>query len=342
MLSFSLSAFSAWQQCEAKYNYSYVRRLSPKVKDVASKRGIILHGYLAGYYNGIRAGVQPQQAHINSLLAVLEVEKPKAIAAANTAFFTGNEDLAKSYLDLCDAVERIANRYFLARGRYDAARYEVLMVEDYIRTPLLADIVSNSIIDLVFREKAERGLIWLVEHKSTGNVPSSSVRIRDFQTFLYGSVLKHARGIHVDGVLWNYLRTKEPTIPKLLKAGNFSRDKSIDSTWDTYKRAVLEAGQDPQAYSDMEELLGERETTVFFPRYENVIVVDPDTLMHDYITEASRMRVARMQWDAGIARPIRTLTRDCDWCSFYKLCEAALMGGDEEDLIQRHFTTERD
>lgn len=340
MLTVSLSAYQSWQRCEQRYFYSYVRRLRQKVMDLAPERGVLLHEYLAGYYRMLQAGASAEDSHTESLATLSEEQRPKLSASANISFFAGDEELAAQYMELMDVVERIAERYYIARGRGDAERYDVLLVEERIRIELLTEVFSVSVIDLVLRDR-DYGMNWLVEHKSTGNVPNSDVRMRDLQTMLYAAVLAHEREMPIYATLWNYLRTKEPRVPTPLKAkgreGELSRAE-IDSDWTTYKGALLNAGLNPDLYTDMEMKLEGKEHSVFFPRFEQVIVADPEVLLGDYVTTASRIRMSTMQWTSGIGRPIRTLSRDCSFCPFNKICEAALTGGDAEDVIQRNFT----
>lgn len=336
-LNFSLSAYKAWQRCEQNYEYSYVRRLRPIVRDLAPQRGIIIHEWLAEFYRQLQGGKSAEEARTLALTTIQE-QKPKIDAAKTTAFLAGDHELAQEYDDLLPSVVRILGRYYHVRGKHDAQKYDVLMVEETVRVRIAPATVSTSIIDLVLRDR-QTGVVWLVEHKSSGNIPDSSVRLRDFQTLLYATVLEQTRGIHVDGVLWNYLRTKEPTWPEVLKNGTLSRKANIDSTWEVYRHAIQERGLDPAQYEDMRLRLEGREETVFFQRHEHIIVTDPTILLADYIDTAKVVKTKRRQWEQGRARPLRSLSRDCNWCPYYRLCETVITGGDEEDIIRMRFTT---
>ena len=153
MLTVSLSAYQSWQRCEQRYFYSYVRRLRQKVMDLAPERGVLLHEYLAGYYRMLQAGASAEDSHTESLATLSEEQRPKLSASANISFFAGDEELAAQYMELMDVVERIAERYYIARGRGDAERYDVLLVEERIRIELLTEVFSVSVIDLVLRDR---------------------------------------------------------------------------------------------------------------------------------------------------------------------------------------------
>lgn len=335
----SLSAYQVWQRCEQRYYYSYVRRLRIKDKFLAPALGRILHSYLETYYEGLRDGMLAEDAHTLSQLKTSERYVPELRGYANVAHMTGNDDLARELTALPALAGCITDRYYLARGRPDSLRYKILEVEKKLNLTIFEGIYSTGVTDLVTQDQ-DTGRINLWEHKSTQYVPPDSVRLRDFQTMLYAVKLRWKTGLVIDSVLWNYIRTKEPSQPEVLKSGYLTKRKDLDTTWEVYSRAVLDSGGDPNApeYGDMMERLFPRELNVFFPRYEQVIVVQEDMLMDDYISEAQNMRRAVYDWSAGTKKPIRTIARDCDGCEFLRLCQAALTGGDEEDLVKMRYT----
>lgn len=335
----SQSAYAAWLRCEQKYDYAFVRRLRPRVASTAPQLGTVLHEYLAAYYRGLKATCTAQDAHSAAVATgIHNPEREREVNAyARILAFAGRTDEAREFDELIPRAERIAHRYYEARGREDAERYEVEMVEQALSVEAAPGVTSISIIDLVLLDRMT-GYRHLVEHKSTTTVPPSSVRLRDFQTLLYAAVLERW-GKPIDSVMWNYLRTKEPTVPEPLKKGGLTRRADIDTTWEVYLSALKENGIDPVFYEDMRDRLAPRELTVFFPRYRHDIVVAPDIILRDYATVAGRIRNARMRWQSGADVPVRSLTRDCDYCEFYRICEAVIVGGDEETAIDLNYTT---
>lgn len=340
----SLSAYQTWQRCETQYYYRYVRKLRPILPEIAPERGIMLHGYLEAYYRSLREGLDRDKAHERGQYAIMEYTDKLKVAAA-TAFYGGNEELAQEYQSLLGRVVDIAERYFNVRGKTDADQFEILAVEETIDLALAGGITSRSVIDLVARER-DRGLVWLWEHKSVKAVPDSKLRIRDLQTLLYATVFERTRGIHIDGIMWNYLRTKDPDVPHQNKSkgkaerARFSVAQSVDTTRDIWERTLRSVGEDPDDpyYATIAKRLEHADTTIWFPRYEHVIVADPGLLLNDYAIEATRIRYARWAWEQGVATPVRSIRRDCDFCPFYRVCEAVITGGDEEDAIRMKFT----
>lgn len=342
MLTISLSAYQSWQRCEQKYFYQYVRRLRPVVKDIAPQRGVILHDYLAAYYRALMDGQPALKAH-NTALQRIDAYVPQLKAASSTMFMVGREDDAEDFTALPDILHSIAGRYYAIHGMEDAEKYRIVLVEEKVRVQLLRNVQSMSVIDLVMEHRDPPRTMVLSEHKSVKTVPEMGTRIRDFQTLLYANVLQYdPYKIAIDEVLWNYLRTKEPSEPHILKDGGLSKAKNMDTTWDVYMAAIEREHLDPADYLDVRERLLDRERTAFFPRYTTWVVADVDMLLKDYVTTAQRILAARKQWELGVTKPVRSLSRECDWCPFYKICEASIMGGDEEDVVRMSFTTERE
>lgn len=334
----SLSAFQTWQRCEQRYYFSYVRRLRTREVALPPTLGRMLHEYFESYYKAVKFGMSPRDAHLQAGLEVSNKFIPEINSYTNTALLTGNQELAKSIQDLPSKMGRLTQRYFEVRGLPDAERYEILYVEESLKMPIWPGIVSAGVADLVTLDRETQRLnLW--EHKSTENVPQNAVRLRDFQTMLYGTKLKWLHKMEVDSIIWNYVRTKEPEVPEVLKSGQLTKRKNLDTTWEMYVVTAMNNGEDPfdPRYYEMKEYLDDREETVYFPRYENVIVVDEAALMNDYIEEAQRMRQARADWEKGVSRPVKTIMRDCDYCEYFKICQAALTGGDEEDVIRMKF-----
>lgn len=342
MFRTSLSAYQAFQRCEQLYYNRDVRRLKPHVKAVAPQRGIALHEYLGTYYSGIRDGLKAEDAHAAGLV-VIESKSVEYDLAASLAFNHGNEDSALAYKAMKDELLDIARRYFNVHGRSDAERYRPLIVEERSQTAITGSITSGSIIDLV-QEDQINGAVTLWEHKTTGNVPEPRIRLQDLQTLLYAATIEREHGLKISRTVWNYIRTKTPEEPTVLKPkrkgqlnGGLSRDSRLDTNWETYEAKLLAFGMNPSEYADVRERLLPREREVYFPRFEHVILADPNILLRDYALTAVRMQRRVWEWEHGVSEPVRSLGWNCNGCEFRRLCEAVVMGGDEEDILKRHY-----
>ena len=168
----------------------------------------------------------------------------------------------------------------------------------------------------------------VLTHNTHKVIPDEDKRFSDLQTVLYYWALNQ-NGTHTDGVLWDYLRTKPPTVPELLKKGGLTRRKDLDSDYETYLKAIIDNGLDPQDYQvELERLKG----NVFFKRV--------------YLPNPHKDLVANVVDDFfETAREIENSTAkdrnsgfDCTNCSFFNLCQAEFRGLDGSFIKKQMFT----
>jgi hypothetical protein len=132
----------------------------------------------------------------------------------------------------------------------------------------------------------------------------------------------------ITGVLWNYIRTKEPTKPKMTKMGRLSRAK-IDTDVLTFYNALVEYGLDPRDFRDVLSRLKHHQT--FFrrerqPKPPKVV----ETLVKETVVVADAI-------DKGVI-PIRSIERGCEFhCEYKDLCITQLYGGDAKDVMNRNY-----
>lgn len=293
--------------------------------------GILIHDYLSTYYGLVQEGMVAVDAHVNAQDSLSEKHGPLMLEMIEAARAAGADDAVSILADILPKATRITDRYFYARGARDANEFEILYNEIAISEELERGIVSKGRIDLVTRHRGN-GRINLWEHKSTTTIPDSTTRLFDLQTPVYASQLD----VEIDAVIWNYLRTKEPTEPKLTQRGMLSR-AAIDTTWEVYQEAIKKYKLNPNHYEHMREPLAGRELSAYFARYEQVIVAD--LIIDDYIIGAYEIERQERRWAAGVLQPLRSLSRDCAWCEMLMLCKTALTGGDEEDMIRLRYTS---
>jgi hypothetical protein len=320
-----------------KWNYRYIEGIETREVAVPLELGKLLHQYFAQYYQGLKDGAAAQASHDAAYTQVMDEWGPKITDLATLSYSLDRDDTAEWLLGLAEQVRTLISRYYVVRGAQDAVDYDILHVEVPLRVRLFDDMESYGIADLVLRER-RTGLLYMAEHKTTKNIPSSNFRLRDLQTVLYTEKLRLLTGLNMDGVLWSYTRTEKPKEPRLLKDGTFSRAQ-IDSTWHVYKAAVEVVGQNPLDYEDMHERLESREVEDYFPRFSYFLKTDRGILIRDYIETARAIEKAKQDWAAGTRTPVRNLTRNCDWCSFAKLCTGAIVAGGTADILKTYYTT---
>lgn len=252
----------------------------------------------------------------------------------NAAYAAGLPELAATLFDLPDRAVAITQRYYHTRGHADAGQWEVVVVEEAVNHPLDAGINTPTRIDLITRDP--QGHLWIWEHKSLSEVPPQTRRMKDLQTTLYAALAEEALGLKIYGVVWNYLRTKTPTVPETLKSGLLTQRKDLDTTWGTYLREIERLGQDPLMYDQVRQRLEYREETTYFVRHDQPLYQSEQVLLRDFVATARTITAVYQSGAAFV--PVRTIDRHCDWCPMSKLCEAVITGGDDADLIDRLFT----
>src|SRR5690606_10898829 len=107
------------------------------------------------------------------------------------------------------------------------------------------------------------GDVWILEHKTSATSWSLVDMLFNDQTLGYMWVVQQLLGSAPRGVIFNILRKKVPRVPQLLKNGGLSRAKNIDTTFETYMRAIEDNGLDPVDYVEILRELKDRGNTFF-------------------------------------------------------------------------------
>lgn len=309
----SLTKMNTVSRCLRKAYYAYERNLTRAVAPIAPTRGILGHECLANLYSGKDWQAPIQKVSID-LSKVFEEER-------------------EDYASLPGDMFRIMRGYLLAYRGDKSWKIHKVEQEFCVTTPGGNELEGR--IDLIVED--ELGL-WVLDHKFVGQVPDDSVRFMDAQTALYDYAAREALGIDPVGVIFNYVRTKAPTVPKLLVKGGMSRAK-IDTDAATYIQALRENGLDPKDYADHIATLNNR---AFYSRFR---VPRPSHLTKGVLEDFD----AWMSLFAGCCgnsvlgapdarRYPRAISKNCSWdCEFYRVCQAEMTGVDPSYLIEAYF-----
>jgi len=222
-------------------------------------------------------------------------------------------------------------------------RDEVWKVHE-IETVLEAELPDGSLyrgkIDLLIEN--EFGL-WIVDHKTHARLPNLDFRILDAQSALYlWAALR--MGIPVQGFIWNYVRTKPPSIPALLKSGDRLSKAKCETDYLTYARAIKNYELDPAPYAARLRYLksqryrpGAPQTSPFFRR--DILEKSP-ALLKRVASEAYRthQHMHSYRWDKTNSIE-RVPDRSCSFsCSYTDLCTLELFGGNTTNLRRQRYT----
>lgn len=179
--------------------------------------------------------------------------------------------------------------------------------------------------------KTPNKLKWLVEHKTFDKKPNDDHRWRNIQSSLYIRVLEMLGWMNPDGVAWNYIHSKAPSIPPVLKNGKLSQAQRI-VTLPSVVRATLKQHNLKEA--DHQDLLKHAEgcRERYFQREFTPVsrrIVDKIFL--------SVIDTAREMSEYTPKQRVRNIGRHCEWCDYEPICRADLTGGDVDFVKEREY-----
>ena len=137
------------------------------------------------------------------------LEKGSELHALLEQYYRGLEFADYKSEEDVEIIQRYLDHYY-------KDSWEIIAVEhEYEMT--LGGFTLVFIPDLVVRINGE---VWIVDHKSTASIPDEwdLYNMSDFQHLLYIEGMRQ-NGYDVAGFIFNYIRTKPPTMPKLRKDG---------------------------------------------------------------------------------------------------------------------------
>ena len=308
---FSSSEIKSFQRCPKQHEYKYIQRLVSKKPQRPLTIGNWVHAALETHYKDGDWRIGYQQ-----WLAIYD------------KYF----DEEKAALDkrgkLPDLVKRIIKGYLYY---YKNDGWKVLYTEWEFEFPMTFNgliFLVKGRVDLIVED--EDGDIWVVDHKTASNIPDpTSFHAMDPQLMLYPVAVKKLLGLKVRGIVYNYVQSKPPSIPKLNKNGSISKRK-VRTDYPTLLRFLKESGQDPADWVHVLRPLKRR--SPFLRRYrlprEPVVT---KAILKDLLTVATHI--------VGDELRTRTITRDCaNMCSYHELCRSELNGFDTTFMRKAQFT----
>jgi hypothetical protein len=296
MFKTGFSKVKCWRSCNKKYEFSVLRNLQAKRRPAALFRGTILHEMLEARDNNRSA----KEVWL------------KYDAQYGNLFEAEREEYGEHFMS---DIWRIFRGYCRT---YPNSDWEVLATEGLVQTQLTSKILFEGHFDLMVRSKKRR---WLVDRKSHKVIPDAQERFSNFQLLLYAEAWNREHRDQVHGIIWDYIRTKAPTIPEVLKSlVALTRRKDLDTDEYTYRKAIRDNGFDEDAYSVYLAELAKRPPDRFYARVPLPIPSKQmtKTVVDEFTQTAEMMRTAK--------HFPRNATYLCSRCEFFRLCQAELSG----------------
>jgi len=313
----SHSKVSTFRRCRRAYWYKYVMKLRKRRKSRPLQFGTMIHLMLEAFANGDDPfDVLDEMAKKQGKLFRAEVE---------------------AYGDIVEDVRCIMTEYF---EHWDDSslvfqRINKRGAEHKFEIELRDGIMLVGKIDGI--AKTPNKLRWIVEHKSFGHggIPNEDVRWRNTQSTSYTRVNDILGWKPVDGTCWDYLKSKPPASPQILKSGKMSQ-RGIDSLPSRVLGVLEEHDLDPKDFKTLIDSAtknrGNYFARIFNPTKRRVV----DYLWQDLIETATEMAELHGKVKA------RTIDKHCSWCDFETICRAELQGSDPDYIIEKEYYVDQE
>jgi len=317
MLKISQSKAKCWRRCKFEFFCKYVLELERRLKTPPLITGTVIHEVLEAMAYGRKW--EP---------IIKEYEKQY------NKLFLEEQDKYKSPDDLRTIMKGYKKywahqplQYIKVNGKLAEHEFEVKLT-----TCDAGDIMFEGTIDAYVKDEQSRR--WLKENKSFKRMPAEEVRFTDVQSTSYTWVMEEL-GFKVDGLLWEYICTKVPTVPEVLKNGGLSKRMNIDSTYETYYGEIMKHGLNPEDYTDILDNLKGKEDKF----YRRIWMPSPRPIIKAVVQELKEtaLEIAYL----GESLKSRNIGIHCKQCSYYALCQADLRGLDKEFIIEREYQPRR-
>lgn len=320
MTVISNSKLKTFTRCQRMYFYKYVLNLQAKQKRDVLERGTLVHACLEEYY---RNDFDPKK-----MAGPLKDYKKKL-----KKMF---DEEAALYAEIPGQVAQILRRYhnhWKDANRFEVANYDgEPIIERAFIIPVTSKVEIGMTLDMAVIDKMGH---WVFDNKTAKKIPSDDFRTTDSQSALYEWGYEEVTGKKTKGIIWNYLRTKLPTVPELLKGGTLSRRANIDTDQYTYIKAVKAVEQDPEDYMDFIKTLPTSKNfynRIRCPRNPRMI---KETLEAAIITGT---RIANLEGETSPKKYVRSISFMCDrGCEFRSLCMADMMGLDTKFMLKAQY-----
>lgn len=313
------SRLKAWRRCARLYDYKYERNLQRKKPKLQLIRGSIIHelidAYAKGDMNRIKKNPEPE--------AILQ-----RYAQKYRTLFSEEREI---YGDLIGDCRKLYERYV---DFHQGQNLTFIASELEVSVPLIPGTKFVGRIDKIGIDPNQQR--WLVDHKTHKKIPDEKDRFLDLQTLFYVWAYneQHPKE-RVVGVVWDYIRTKLPTIPEILKSGQMSQ-RDYDTDHETYRQALVDNNLNPNDYGDYLLKLKGKQLNFF----KRVYLPNPKQEMIDEIVNEARQNAKMIRALAGTYK-VRSMSKDCSWCDFLPLCQAELRSHDANFILKSEYT-ERD
>lgn len=316
------SKVNTWRRCRQEYQYKYVENLQRKATKRPLFFGKIVHRMIEENGEGKNPmKVLREVKKSIDKMGVFETEKQEMYETVEDARL-----IMSDYFDYWpkDEFKLIPQ---------DDENGETRYTEHEFALDIGDDIVFKGQIDGII--KTPNKLRWVMENKSFNKaLPSEDHRWRNLQTVVYARAIEMLGWVRrIDGVMWNYIKSKPPTVPHQNKDGRLSKAHIVTLPRVWWSR-IEEFNLDPDDYKDQIAQAVASRDEYFQHIYTPINRTVADNIWTGFVASAVEMR------DNHGRRDEMNLGRHCEWCDYESVCRAKLTGSDVDFVKEREFTRE--
>lgn len=305
----SQSKVNSWRRCRQEYHYKYIEKLRKRSVGRPMTFGRIVHE------------MQEQEVQGNDPFAHLEMIEDKA-----GKMFRDDEE---EYGDLIGDVGYIMQDYYKYYEKEPLIIVPVKkkMAEHPFEVTVAPGITATGKIDAFVQSKNK--LKWILERKNHKTIPDEDARWRNLQSCVYTRLNEMAGVVKdVEGLCWDYIRTKRPTRPQLLKNGTMSK-KAIDTlpaaVIDTCKKLKVKVPD--HLLASARKNMSSYFKRIYTPTKKRLV----NMVFSDFVETAKEMKALHGKTQ------VKTIGRHCSWCSYEPLCRAQLRDLDIEFIKTKEY-----
>lgn len=315
MVKVSQSKIKTWRKCKQAFHYRYKENLRKRRTSRPLRFGSIAHQMLEAYANGEDPFI---------VLGTIQATQRKLFAAE-----------IDEYGDIVSDIRTIMTEYFSYYDPKDLVyiRKKGKSAEFEFSIEIAPSTILTGKIDGVAQTRNK--LRWLTEHKTFGkSVPNEDHRWKNLQSSFYLRVLEMLGWKDLAGTCWDYIFSKSPPKPELLKNGTLSRRATT-----TLPTRVMEAIRDyklnPKDYKDLLTAAEESRDKYFMRIFNPVKKSVVDLQFKDMLISAREIADDKL-------KPVRTIEQHCEYCDYEPLCRAELTDSDVDFVKEREYYVEEE
>lgn len=306
----SQSKVKTYRRCKYAYHLKYREKLRRRRVSRPLQFGRLIH-------EAIEASIEGDDPL--ELLDNISFEKGKYFAAEREAYGEILEDV------------RIIIAEYLEYYKDDGLRYVRInkrSAEHEFNVEIAPGVELTGKLDAV--AKTPNRLRWLMEHKSFSKAPNEDDYWRNLQSVTYIRAMEILGWPKVDGTLWDFVHSKAPSAPQILKSGSLSK-KALNSLPTKVLQVIAHHGLDPDDYPTL-IASAENNRRRYFHRVFTPVKADVvDMVFNDFLHTAVEM--SRAPED----EKQKNIDKHCSWCDFEAICRAELQGLDVEYVKEKEY-----